>query len=71
MNDAVATHFSKLQGLPLGAEYIEKMNPDFLLGICKEYLALCPSKVSLRDSSLSSALKMSILDLKFEKCETT
>ncbi|XP_017279892.1 tetratricopeptide repeat protein 21B [Kryptolebias marmoratus] len=44
LNDAVDTHFSSLQGLPLGVEYLEKMNPDFLLEIVKEYLALCPAK---------------------------
>ncbi|MEQ2181511.1 hypothetical protein GOODEAATRI_012341, partial [Goodea atripinnis] len=47
LNDAVDTHFSSLQGLPLGVEYLEKMNPDFLLEIVKEYLALCPSKAQL------------------------
>ncbi|KAF3843060.1 hypothetical protein F7725_001909 [Dissostichus mawsoni] len=44
LNDAVDTHFSTLQGLPLGVEYFEKLNPDFLLEIVKEYLALCPPK---------------------------
>lgn len=43
LNDAVDTHFSALQGLPLGVEYFEKLNPDFLLEIVKEYLALCPA----------------------------
>lgn len=47
LNDAVDTHFSTLQGLPLGVEYFEKLNPDFLLEIVKEYLALCPAKVRL------------------------
>uniref|UniRef100_A0A673CVP2 Tetratricopeptide repeat domain 21B n=1 Tax=Sphaeramia orbicularis TaxID=375764 RepID=A0A673CVP2_9TELE len=42
LNDAVDTHFSTLQGLPLGVEYFEKLNPDFLLEIVKVYLALCP-----------------------------
>lgn len=51
LNDAVDTHFSTLQGLPLGVEYFEKLNPDFLLEIVKEYLALCHAKV-LRDSSM-------------------
>ncbi|KAK1903312.1 Tetratricopeptide repeat protein 21B [Dissostichus eleginoides] len=32
------------EGLPLGVEYFEKLNPDFLLEIVKEYLALCPPK---------------------------
>ncbi|XP_041662255.1 tetratricopeptide repeat protein 21B [Cheilinus undulatus] len=44
LNDAVDTHFSTMQGLPLGVEYFEKLNPDFLLEIVKEYLALCPVK---------------------------
>uniref|UniRef100_A0AAX7UYZ9 Tetratricopeptide repeat domain 21B n=1 Tax=Astatotilapia calliptera TaxID=8154 RepID=A0AAX7UYZ9_ASTCA len=42
LNDAVDAHFSSLHGLPLGVEYLEKLNPDFLLEIVKEYLALCP-----------------------------
>uniref|UniRef100_A0A8C9WIP1 Tetratricopeptide repeat domain 21B n=1 Tax=Scleropages formosus TaxID=113540 RepID=A0A8C9WIP1_SCLFO len=44
LNDAVDTHFSGLHGLPLGLQYFEKLNPDFLLEIVKEYLALCPTK---------------------------
>ncbi|KAK3569226.1 hypothetical protein QTP86_026513 [Hemibagrus guttatus] len=44
LNVTVDTHFSTLQGLPLSVEYYEKLNPDFLLEITKEYLALCPAK---------------------------
>ncbi|XP_062313935.1 tetratricopeptide repeat protein 21B [Osmerus eperlanus] len=44
LNEAVDTHFSTLQGLPLGVDYFEKLNPDFLLNIVKAYLALCPAK---------------------------
>ncbi|KAJ8385445.1 hypothetical protein AAFF_G00188970 [Aldrovandia affinis] len=44
LNEAVETHFSALQGLPLGAEYFEKLNPDFLLEVVKEYIALCPTE---------------------------
>lgn len=47
LNVTVDTHFSTLQGLPLSVEYYEKLNPDFLLEIAKEYLALCPDKVRL------------------------
>uniref|UniRef100_A0A672QNB8 Tetratricopeptide repeat protein 21B-like n=1 Tax=Sinocyclocheilus grahami TaxID=75366 RepID=A0A672QNB8_SINGR len=43
LNDTVDTHFSALQGLPLSVEYFEKLNPDFLLEIAKEYLALSPA----------------------------
>lgn len=53
LNDAVDTHFSTLQGLPLGVEYFEKLNADFLLEIVKEYLALCPAKVHLEDLSVT------------------
>ncbi|XP_053733860.1 tetratricopeptide repeat protein 21B isoform X1 [Synchiropus splendidus] len=44
LNEAVETHFSTLQGLPLGVEYFQKLNPEFLLEIVREYLALCPAK---------------------------
>uniref|UniRef100_A0A672KYL8 Tetratricopeptide repeat protein 21B-like n=1 Tax=Sinocyclocheilus grahami TaxID=75366 RepID=A0A672KYL8_SINGR len=44
LNDTVDTHFSVLQGLPLSVEYFEKLDPDFLLEIAKEYLALSPAK---------------------------
>uniref|UniRef100_A0A672KXE1 Tetratricopeptide repeat protein 21B-like n=1 Tax=Sinocyclocheilus grahami TaxID=75366 RepID=A0A672KXE1_SINGR len=43
LNDTVDTHFSVLQGLPLSVEYFEKLDPDFLLEIAKEYLALSPA----------------------------
>lgn len=36
-----------LQGLQLVVDYFEKLNPDFLLEIVKEYTELCPAKVSL------------------------
>ena len=45
LNEAVDTHFSTLKGLPLGVEYLEKLNPDFLLDVVQEYLALCPTQV--------------------------
>uniref|UniRef100_A0A8C6VC71 Tetratricopeptide repeat protein 21B n=1 Tax=Naja naja TaxID=35670 RepID=A0A8C6VC71_NAJNA len=44
LNDVLDAHFSALQGLPLGIEYFEKLNPDFLIEIIKEYLNFCPSQ---------------------------
>ncbi|XP_044274364.1 tetratricopeptide repeat protein 21B [Varanus komodoensis] len=44
LNDVLDTHFSSLQGLPLGVEYFEKLNPDFLIEIIKEYLNFCPAQ---------------------------
>ena len=50
LNDAVDTHFTTLQGLPLGVEYLEKLNPDFLLDVVQEYLALCPAQVCVYEA---------------------
>ncbi|XP_042302110.1 tetratricopeptide repeat protein 21B isoform X2 [Sceloporus undulatus] len=44
LNDVLDTHFSSLHGLPLGVEYFEKLNPDFLIEIIKEYLNFCPAQ---------------------------
>uniref|UniRef100_A0A3B3R4B6 Tetratricopeptide repeat domain 21B n=1 Tax=Paramormyrops kingsleyae TaxID=1676925 RepID=A0A3B3R4B6_9TELE len=59
LNEAVETHFSGLHGLPLGVEYLEKLNPDFLLEIVKEYLALCLTKLSVQGQSSSPQLQHS------------
>lgn len=45
LNDVLDTHFSALHGFPLGVEYFEKLNPDFLLEITREYLNFCPAEV--------------------------
>uniref|UniRef100_A0A803SV75 Tetratricopeptide repeat protein 21B n=1 Tax=Anolis carolinensis TaxID=28377 RepID=A0A803SV75_ANOCA len=44
LNDVLDIHFSCLRGLPLGVEYFEKLNPDFLIEIIKEYLNFCPAQ---------------------------
>ncbi|MGH0119571.1 UNVERIFIED_CONTAM: hypothetical protein FKN15_032396 [Acipenser sinensis] len=44
LNDATDIHFSALQGLPLGVQYFERLNPDFLLEIVKEYIGFCPTE---------------------------
>ncbi|XP_077584851.1 tetratricopeptide repeat protein 21B-like [Stigmatopora nigra] len=64
LKNAVETHFSNLQGLPLTVEYFTKMNPDFLLQIVKEYLSLCPSKPTGQGQSFAPQLRhcASLLD---------
>lgn len=62
LNDAVDTHFSTLQGLPLGVEYFEKLNPDFLLEIVKVYLAMCPTKVQTEDPSRVKSIPCNVLN---------
>ncbi|XP_061548774.1 tetratricopeptide repeat protein 21B-like isoform X5 [Phycodurus eques] len=51
LKEAVETHFSTIQGLPLGVEFFQKLNPDFLLQIVKEYLSMCPTKPSTQGQS--------------------
>ncbi|XP_053264599.1 tetratricopeptide repeat protein 21B isoform X3 [Podarcis raffonei] len=57
LNDVLDTHFSSLQGLPLGVEYFEKLNPDFLIEIIKEYLSFCPTQPAGRGQPPSPLLK--------------
>lgn len=45
LKEAVELHFSSMQGLPLGSEYFEKLDPYFLVCIAKEYLLFCPKQV--------------------------
>ncbi|CAL8268669.1 unnamed protein product [Lota lota] len=56
LNDTVDTHFTTLQGLPLGVEYLEKLNPDFLLEIVQDYLALCPTQPPVQCQAPSGRL---------------
>ncbi|XP_061199524.1 tetratricopeptide repeat protein 21B isoform X2 [Neopsephotus bourkii] len=57
LNDVLDTHFSSLCGFPLGVEYFEKLNPDFLLEIIKEYLNFCPAQPASPGQSPSPLLK--------------
>ncbi|XP_069814949.1 tetratricopeptide repeat protein 21A isoform X2 [Dendropsophus ebraccatus] len=44
LKEAVEMHFAAINGLPLGVEYLEKLNPTFLVDVVKEYLAYCPKQ---------------------------
>uniref|UniRef100_A0A8C5LIB4 Tetratricopeptide repeat protein 21B n=1 Tax=Jaculus jaculus TaxID=51337 RepID=A0A8C5LIB4_JACJA len=57
LNDIVDTHFSHLEDLPLGIEYFEKLNPDFLLEVITEYLNICPIQPTDPGQPLSPVLK--------------
>ncbi|KAM4698341.1 tetratricopeptide repeat protein 21B isoform 1-T1 [Rhinophrynus dorsalis] len=57
LNDVLDTHFSSLQGLPLGIQYFEKLNPDFLLEIIKEYLNFCPNQPASPGQPVSPLLR--------------
>ncbi|XP_072364247.1 tetratricopeptide repeat protein 21B-like isoform X1 [Scyliorhinus torazame] len=63
LNRALDIHFSLLEDLPLGLEYYEKLNPEFLLDIVKKLLALCPDQSMLLGQPLSPLLRQSAMIL--------
>uniref|UniRef100_A0A8C4RW38 Tetratricopeptide repeat domain 21A n=1 Tax=Erpetoichthys calabaricus TaxID=27687 RepID=A0A8C4RW38_ERPCA len=63
LNEAIQLHFSGMEGLPLGMEYFEKLNPSFLLNVVKEYLALCPQQPMSPGQPLPIMVKQSSMIL--------
>ncbi|XP_047386282.1 tetratricopeptide repeat protein 21A isoform X1 [Sciurus carolinensis] len=57
LKEAVELHFSSMQGLPLGPEYLEQLDPLFLVCIAKEYLHFCPKQPRAPGQILSPLLK--------------
>nr|DBA19793.1 TPA: hypothetical protein GDO54_015570 [Pyxicephalus adspersus] len=57
LNDVLDSHFTSLQGLPLGIQYFEKLNPDFLLEIIRTYLNFCPNQPPIPGQPPSPLLK--------------
>ncbi|XP_055985151.1 tetratricopeptide repeat protein 21A [Sorex fumeus] len=57
LKEAVELHFSNMQGLPLGPDYLEKLNPLFLVCIAKEYLVFCPKQPRSPGQIVSPLLK--------------
>lgn len=58
LNDVVNTHLSHLEDLPLGIQYFEKLNPDFLLEVVTEYLNFCPIQVGNSAPHLLYAVRL-------------
>ncbi|XP_067908211.1 tetratricopeptide repeat protein 21B-like [Heterodontus francisci] len=63
LNRAVDIHFTSLEDLPLGLEYYEKLNPEFLLDIVKKLLSLSPDQSLLQGQPLSPLLRQSAMIL--------
>ncbi|XP_048650841.1 tetratricopeptide repeat protein 21A isoform X3 [Marmota marmota marmota] len=57
LKEAVELHFSSMQGLPLSPEYLEQLDPLFLVCIAKEYLHFCPKQPRAPGQILSPLLK--------------
>lgn len=45
LKEAAELHFSGMQALPMSSEYLERLDPVFLVCIAKEYLVFCPKQV--------------------------
>ncbi|KAM6161377.1 tetratricopeptide repeat protein 21A [Erethizon dorsatum] len=63
LREAVELHFSCMQGLPLGPEYLEKLDPPFLVCIAKEYLQFCPKQPRAPGQLVSPLLKQAAVIL--------
>ncbi|CAK6435756.1 unnamed protein product [Pipistrellus nathusii] len=57
LQEAAELHFSGMQGLPLGPEYFEKLDPLFLVCIVREYLFFCPKQPRSPGQIVSPLLK--------------
>uniref|UniRef100_A0A452S1Q1 Tetratricopeptide repeat domain 21A n=1 Tax=Ursus americanus TaxID=9643 RepID=A0A452S1Q1_URSAM len=57
LKEAAELHFSSMQGLPLGSEYFEKLDPLFLVCLAKEYLFFCPKQPRSPGQIVSPLLK--------------
>ncbi|KAM4028837.1 tetratricopeptide repeat protein 21A isoform 2-T2 [Anomaloglossus baeobatrachus] len=57
LNETVDMHFTAINGLPLGVEYLEKLNPTFIVNVVKEYLIYCPKQPSGPGQSASPILE--------------
>ncbi|KAM9306008.1 tetratricopeptide repeat protein 21B [Gastrophryne carolinensis] len=57
LNEVLDNHFTALQGLPLGIQYFERLNPDFLLEIIRAYLSFCPNQPPTPGQPASPLLK--------------
>uniref|UniRef100_A0A673TV40 Tetratricopeptide repeat domain 21A n=1 Tax=Suricata suricatta TaxID=37032 RepID=A0A673TV40_SURSU len=57
LKEAAELHFSGVQGLPLGTEYLEKLDPLFLVCIARELLLFCPKQPRAPGQIVSPLLK--------------
>ncbi|XP_043922881.1 tetratricopeptide repeat protein 21B-like [Protopterus annectens] len=63
LKEAIESHFSAMNNLPLGIEYFEQLNPVFLVGVVKEYMVFCPNQPKSPGQTLSPLLKVSAMIL--------
>ncbi|KAK8788407.1 hypothetical protein V5799_021812 [Amblyomma americanum] len=59
LGQCVDNHYAQLEGLPLGAEYLLLLNPDFIYEIVKLYLQYAPDKPVDSGQAMPEPLKKS------------
>ncbi|XP_055270575.1 tetratricopeptide repeat protein 21A isoform X3 [Moschus berezovskii] len=57
LKEAAELHFSSMQALPMSSEYLEQLDPIFLVCIAKEYLVFCPKQPRPPGQIVSPLLK--------------
>ncbi|XP_060983796.1 tetratricopeptide repeat protein 21A isoform X1 [Dama dama] len=57
LKEAAELHFSGMQALPMSSEYLERLDPVFLVCIAKEYLVFCPKQPRPPGQLVSPLLK--------------
>ncbi|XP_070311543.1 tetratricopeptide repeat protein 21A isoform X3 [Odocoileus virginianus] len=57
LKEAAELHFSSMQALPMSSEYLERLDPVFLVCIAKEYLVFCPKQPRPPGQLVSPLLK--------------
>ncbi|XP_039093106.1 tetratricopeptide repeat protein 21A isoform X1 [Hyaena hyaena] len=57
LKEATELHCSSLQGLPLGPEYFQRLDPPFLVCVAREYLFFCPKQPRSPGQIVSPLLK--------------
>ncbi|KAK2497899.1 hypothetical protein MC885_006116 [Smutsia gigantea] len=57
LKEVAELHFSGVLSLPVGPEYLEKLDPFFLICIAREYLLFCPKQLQSPGQIVSPLLK--------------
>ncbi|XP_072268672.1 tetratricopeptide repeat protein 21A [Pyxicephalus adspersus] len=57
LKEALDIHFATLNSLPLGVEYLEKLDPTFIIDVIKEYLEFCPKQPVSPGQTISPLLE--------------
>ncbi|KAM5158028.1 tetratricopeptide repeat protein 21A [Mantella aurantiaca] len=57
LKESLDLHFASLSNLPLGVEYLERLDPTFIVDVVKEYLEFCPKQPVSPGQTISPLLE--------------